>query len=293
MKKKITVIVLFILATIVSYYYGLVSHKYHLPPFPQIMALKYHLFPESIGYSDVSARNQVPCTAISGRGVMVALAFGQSNSGNHGETLYRPQMPVYNFYRGLCYLAQDPLPGATGDRGSVWTRLGDLLVRQGLYEKVVFITIGVGSTVIEQWTKGGYLHPRIVHAVKETRAKGLKITHLFWVQGGSEKRTKGDPDNKKNYKKNFLTMLASIRNMGVEAPIYVAVSTYNGIDSNSDIQEVQRELADPENKIFAGPNDDQLYRDRANHWEEVHLSGQGLERCAGAWLAAIRKAEKK
>jgi hypothetical protein len=291
MKKKLTICA-FGLAIAASYYYGLVSHKYYLPPFPQLMSLKNHIFPGSIGYSDASSRKHVPCETLNGKRVMVALVFGQSNSGNHGETILRPENEVYNFFRGRCYRAEDPLLGTTGDRGSIWTRLGDLLVRQGRYEASVFIPIGVGTTTMEQWTKGGYLHSRIIAAVRESRASGLTITHMLWVQGGSEKRTSGDTGNKENYKKNFSAMLQSIRSMGVKAPIFVANSTYNGIDCNRDIQDAQRELADAKKGIFTGPDDDRLFQNPANRWELVHLSNQGLRLCAKAWFTAIQNVEK-
>jgi hypothetical protein len=292
MKKRILTICAFATAIALSYFYGLASHKYYLTPFPQLMEIKNHMFPGSIGYSDASSRTQVPCGTLRGKRVMVALAFGQSNSGNHGETLFKPRKGVYNFFKGRCYVAEDPLLGPTGDRGSVWTRLGDLLTTHGLYDKVVFIPIGVGSTTIDQWTAGGYLHSRIADAIRDSNAAGLKITHIFWVQGGSEKRSSGDNRNKMNYKNNFLKMLRSMRAMGVDAPAYVAVSTYNGVDGNRDIQEAQRELADPHNNIFRGPDDDLLYKNRSNEWEQVHLSGRGLAKCAAAWLEAIRNVEK-
>jgi hypothetical protein len=291
--KKILVVGMFLSSIAASYLYGLVSHKYYLQPFPILMDLKNHLLPGSIGYSDVSSRIQVSCDAIKGRRTMVALAFGQSNSGNHGETAYRPKYPVYNLFKGLCWRAEDPLLGATGDRGSVWSRLGDLVIRRGLYDKVLIISIGVGSTTIDQWTTGGYLHSRIVNAIRGARANGFVITHMFWVQGGSEKNTSGDETNKKNYRKNFLNMLGSIRNMGVIAPIYIAVSTFNGSGFNRDVQSAQRGLADRKQGIYEGPDNDRLYLDRSNEWEQVHLSNRGLEKCARTWLTVIKKNEQK
>jgi hypothetical protein len=293
MRKNILITILFILSAFLAYFYGLVSHKYYLQPFPILLDMKNHLSPESIGYSDVSSRIQVSCGVLKGSRTMVALAFGQSNAGNHGETVYRPKYPVYNLFKGRCYRAEDPLLGATGDRGSVWSRLGDLLVQSRMYDKVLIISIGVGSTTIDQWAEGGYLHSRIVNAINEARKNGLTITHMFWVQGGSEKNTAGDVKNKKNYRKKFLNMLGSIRSMGVAAPIYVAVSTFNGSGFNNDIQSAQRELADSKNKIYAGPDNDLLYLDRSNEWERVHLSNRGLEKCARTWLAVIQKNEKE
>ncbi len=289
--KKIIIAVIFLISIVASYFYGLFSHRDYLPPYPQLLTMKYHMFPLSIGFTNTASRTEVPCGEIKGKRVMVALAFGQSNSGNHGETIYKPLKPVYNFFRGRCYKAEDPLLGPTGDRGSVWSRLGDMLIGAGLYDAVVFIPIGVGTTTIDQWAAGGYLHPRIETAVRESKSSGLKITHMFWVQGGSEKRTSGDAKTREGYKRNFMDMLQSIRALGVDAPIYIAKATYNDTGVINDIRAAQSELVDPRNKIFAGPDVDSLYTDAKNIWEGVHLSDRGLELSTRAWLDAIRKTE--
>lgn len=291
--KKFLVTTLFAFAVVISYVYGLLSHKHYLPPFPQLLYLKDHLMPETIGFRDASYRVEVPCGSIRGGRTMVALVFGQSNSGNHGETLYTPRKAVYNFFDGRCYKAVDPLLGATGDGGSVWSRLGDLLITRGLYDRVVFLPIGVGTTTIDQWSTGGYLHRRIITAINQSRACGLGITHMFWVQGGSEPRTSGDRSNTENYKRNFNAMLASIRHHGVEAPIYVAIATYNDTGPIPDIQAALREVVDPAKKIYLGADNDTLYRNPDNRWEQVHLSHRGLELCTQEWLTAISRAEKR
>lgn len=293
MIKKYLIVILVLSSVVLSYFYGLLSHRDRLAPYPQLLYIKDHLFPERIGFSDTMNRAEAPCGNIRGGRVMVALAFGQSNSGNHGETLYRPELSVYNFFSGRCYRAEDPLLGATGDRGSVWTRMGDLLIRQKLYERVVIIPIGVGTTVIEQWSPEGYLHRRIIDAIRRSGAAGLSITHMFWVQGGSEPRTRGNAANRDSYRRNFLAMLKSIREQGVRAPVYVAISTFNDTGFIPDIQEAQRLLVDPARGILAGPDTDRFYLDPKNAWEQVHLSHTGLDASARAWLEAIRKAEGK
>ncbi len=291
--KKIFIPVLFLIAVTLSYFYGLMSHRHRLPPFPQLLYVKDHLMPETIGFSDTAGRTEVPCKEIRDGRTMVALVFGQSNAGNHGETLYASKKAVFNFFNGRCYRAADPLLGATGDGGSVWTRLGDLLIARGLYDRVLFIPIGVGTTTIDQWTKGGYLHRLITRAIDQSRACGLTITHMFWVQGQSEPRTSGDRANRDSYKKNFYAMLGSIRDQGVKAPIYVAVLTYSDTGPIPDIQDALRELPDTKKKILIGADCDILFNDPENRWEQVHLSHQGLELCSMAWLEAIRRGERK
>ena len=220
---------------------------------------------------------------------MVALALGQSNTGNHGETLYRPARPVINLYRGRCYRAEDPLLGPTGDRGSVWSRLGDMLDRRravrprghhtdrrGLHRHRGLGAGRIPSPPRDERDRGG------------ARAAGLAITHVFWIQGGSEKRSDGDAAVRERYKKDFRSLVRALRDRGVTAPVYVAVGTI-GVDGfKPDIQRAQRELVDGTMGILAGPDTDSLHAVEENRWEIVHFSPLGLDRCARAWLESIR-----
>jgi hypothetical protein len=102
---------------------------------------------------------EAPLAAIrSKKRVMVALVFGQSGAANAGETPRIATRDVYNFYKGKLYRAQDPLLGATGNGGSVWTRLGDKLIERQFYDAVVFVPIAVAGSTISRWRPGGDLH---------------------------------------------------------------------------------------------------------------------------------------
>ena len=57
---------------------------------------------------------------------LVLLCLGQSNAANAGGTLYRSKCyNTYNFYQGELYPLVDPLLGANGTGGSVWSRLAE------------------------------------------------------------------------------------------------------------------------------------------------------------------------
>jgi hypothetical protein len=213
--------------------------------------------------------------------VMVAIVFGQSNSANYGESRKRAKEGVYNFYKGKLYRAEDPLLGATGNQGSVWTRLGDRIIEEKLYDEVIFIAIGVGSTSIARWTTGGDLHSRIINAISEVTQSGLKVTHLLWHQGESDIKT-----SKQEYKKMFMNMLYDIRSRGVEAPIYVSIATRCERSTLNEIQEAQIELVDISSGIYPGPNTDNLrfcYR-----YDGCHFSDEGLEKYAESWMEKLR-----
>ena len=74
----------------------------------------------------------------------VIFTFGQSNSANYGQTTYTCKLEVYSWYNGRMAKAADPLPGAGGEKGSVWGRLGDKLIEAGMARKVLIVPVGVG-----------------------------------------------------------------------------------------------------------------------------------------------------
>ena len=52
---------------------------------------------------------------------IVIIAFGQSNSANNASHTYpKNSNNILNFYKGKCFIAKDPLLGATGNRGNIW-----------------------------------------------------------------------------------------------------------------------------------------------------------------------------
>jgi hypothetical protein len=228
-------------------------------------------------------RAEVPINSVRSGRVMVALAFGQSNSANYGETPYTSRQGVHSFYRGQLYPAQDPLLGATGHGGSVWTRLGDKLIERKHYDAIVFVPLGVGATEIARWTSDGDLHPRILQAIHDVEAQGLAITHLLWHQGEADARLK---TSKSAYKMMFLAMLASIRKQGVNAPIYVSVATRcQEQRPQEQIRQAQQELVNPGQGIHAGPDTDELgFGDR---YDGCHFSAEGLEKFAQLWLEQL------
>lgn len=225
----------------------------------------------------------VDCNALQGPKTLIAIAFGQSNSAYYDKSRHQPGAEVYNFHAGRCYHAVDPMPGADGGGGSVWTRLGDRVTQSGLAERVVFATIGVGSSEIARWTVGGDLHARLLETAAQMQTQGLSPTHLFWHQGEADqfKRTSGE-----NYRTAFITMIEDLRVMGIKAPVYVSVSTYCKGQESAELQQAQRDLLDSGRKIYPGPDTDKL-KAHEDRFDDCHFSETGLEKFADAWLRSL------
>jgi hypothetical protein len=219
-----------------------------------------------------------------GKKVMVALAFGQSNSANSGEIPRRSGENVYHYDNGRLYIAQDPLTPAGGNGGSVWTRLGDKLLAEKMYDAVVIASIGVGGTKVSQWTPGTELHQILLNTIDALARDGLPVTHLLWHQGESDA---GEKTSTTDYKARFLAMLSGIRQKGVSAPIYVAVATRCGaLISDPAIQRAQIELVNPAAGIYAGPNTDTL--DNGYRYDSCHFNDAGLDKHAELWLKQLK-----
>lgn len=250
---------------------------------PRMLSALSVLFPDH--HAHAFFRSPVPCRDAAGGTRLVALVFGQSNAANSGPvTAFEPRPGVHAFYRGRCYQARDPLPGATGSGSSVWTRLGDKLVDRRVYDSVLFVPVAVAGSEIRRWTPTGDLHPRLLDAIRDVRRADVRFTHLLWHQGESDAENGTSTDD---YIRMFNDMLDSLRSHGVDAPIYVAVATRcrRLKPGSAAIQHAQRSLVEPSRHIHAGPDTDALgpeYRHDGCHFGEA-----GLDRFAKLWLETL------
>lgn len=212
---------------------------------------------------------------------MVALVFGQSNAANFGESRRTAGPRVLVLVNGKFVRAADPLPGANGVGGSVWTRLGDKLIASGRFDRVIFIAAAVGGTEIAEWTPEVKKHFKLVEAqIRAAHARGLTITHLLWHQGESDAALLISPSD---YRLRFLAMLRGVRELGVTAPVFVAQATRcGGYPENKDIRWVQRDIVNHDLGIWQGPDTDSLGPEYRH--DGCHFSTRGLDAHARLWL---------
>jgi hypothetical protein len=237
----------------------------------------------------VGNRAEVPLDGLRAKPLMVALVFGQSNAGNSGETLGKEHPGVYELHRGRLYQARDPLLGAEGDGGSVWIRLAATAVDSGEFGAVVLVPFAFGTSEIARWAPGGSLHDALLARIAQAQASGLRFTHLLWHQGeaDAQRDTAGAA-----YRESFLAMLAAIRRLGVDAPIYVAATSRCGkVRGSEAVRGAQTGLIDPPAGILPGPDTDTL--GFADRYDGCHFSTEGLEKAASLWWDAIRVRRSK
>lgn len=227
----------------------------------------------------------------------IFFVLGQSNAANAGAVRYRSRRAVYswNFLDMRCHPAADPLPGGGGFGGSVWSRLGDRLIDEGLFDRVLFVPVALGGTHIVEWLPGATCYRRVALAfARLRRALGrpdLPFTAAFWVQGESDADATQMPAE--TYRAYLNDIITGLREEGVSAPVFVALSTRTtaspGTNRNcTAIRSAQTAVVDEAAGIFTGPDTDGLIGE--DRFEDCHFSGTGLEKCADLWHACLQTA---
>lgn len=224
----------------------------------------------------------------------VFLVLGQSNAANHGERRYEPKHPVYSFdfLRFRCVRANDPLGGASGNGGSIWSRLGDLLVERGVFRSIVFFPLAFGGNFVTDLIPGGSKHGRSALMLSRlTKALGyppLPFSSVLWLQGEAE--ANHTSMSAAAYQAHLRDVVADLRSRGVFAPVFVATATFceagpHPFHNAEQIRDAQLTMADPKAAFFAGPDLDAILGD--GRYDQCHLSDVGLKRCADLWFDAI------
>lgn len=240
------------------------------------------------------------CAALADGRTMVALVFGQSNASNTVDPGYDSGQPVYAYFGGSCQKAHDALPGATGSKGSSWPRLGDRAVVSGLYDSVIFADIARGGSSILQWGPGGELNALLLSTLDELATKGLTPTQVLFHQGEADCALGVAPGD---YAVMLDAIIDQIRaRVGASCDIVIAraslyldpVCASRGdpacYRSCPGLTAVQTEAADPNRRVFSGPNTDLLvpWFDRNDGF---HFTAKAADRFAAAWMPLLARGD--
>ena len=249
-----------------------------------------HLDPGYLSFHNTTGRRPVD-SRLFAKDARVAVIFclGKSNIANEGDPtgLYVPTQGVYNFnlFDGRCYVARDPLLGTSLDRSNVATRVGDLLVRNLIYDRVLLVPASYGGTFIVDWIPGGRMFPRIAATARQLRRAGIEVTHVLWQQGEAE-GAQANADGAQ-WARDFVSVTRGIRQLGIDAPIYVAQCTLCCNEPNEIIRAAQRSVVDSSQRVLAAPDFDTIGRE--HRWDGCHFSTSGLDMAAEMWLGALAR----
>ena len=81
----------------------------------------------------------------------IFVVAGQSNSANYGEEMHTNctgQVAAFDGSKWL--LARDPMPGATGNKGSFMSLFGDAM-QETFHVPIGIVALGVGATSVREW----------------------------------------------------------------------------------------------------------------------------------------------
>lgn len=236
--------------------------------------------------------DKVPLSMALGDSTMTMLALGQSNAGNYVNHLHTPKNAVYNYYDRQLFTASDPLIGADGNGGSVWTVLADMVIEQRLYKKVVIISLAIGGSTVECWAHGT-CRQRLEKTLADMEQDGLAATHIFWHQGESD--AEYPPQL---YKQDLNTIVALLKNRHQPAPFYCAIASYSPTHINTAtgvnpaIADAQKEFISNRQGVYQGANTDSLIQ-AIDRYDGQHFSEIGNLRHARLWLDAIMQKRKE
>ena len=228
-------------------------------------------------FTETEGRKEVACPAQTAH-TMVMVTLGQSNSANHLGHRYRAANErIVNFWNGRCYIARDPLLGATGDAGSQWVVLANRLIAQHDFIVIVAMGNGIRDKSVTDWN--GSLSGRYRSTLDELKSS-YTATHFLWHQGEADSRLKAD-----EYASELATVIAQARNVFPKSRFYVSQASLCREGTSPAVREGQRRVLG--NGVFPGPDTDRLdaLEDR---YDGCHFSMVGQEKIAEMWGAILK-----
>lgn len=219
-------------------------------------------------FSNTSNREMVKCP--DQNDMILIVGFGQSNSANHqGQRYQSNDNSVLNFYNGACYLAKDPMLGATGGAGSIWIPLGNMLAKK-TGKKIVFATFGVSGASITSWVDKD-LRGFYAKNILSIQAKYKSVDYFLWIQGESDRGMKPF-----EYGEKLRKLISSTKENFPNSKFLLSATTYCHGKSDPLIRSEQVNMASVMPDVFMLGDTDK-YSDFKYRYDDCHLSGQGIQ----------------
>ncbi|RFB93675.1 hypothetical protein B5K11_14300 [Rhizobium leguminosarum bv. trifolii] len=293
-------------ALIALYFVGGVSARHEVFPWPQLSALRKMVVAEKAAapsrytFDDKErligdeSKTPVACPAQTDRAA-VLLLLGQSNAANDGGQRHRSNYGarVVNAFDQQCFIAASPLLGSTDTKGEYWTLLGNELIASGQNDSVVLAPLAYSGSEVARWAAGGDLNSVLVETMKQLHDSGYRVTSVLWVQGEKDLVIGTTAEA---YREYFLSMVDTLRQHGVEAPVYISIASKCLEPSNGGFKEhiadnaivrAQLALSKSGHGIQEGVNSDALL-DGDDRYDDCHIGGNGAEKLSRAWLNLLR-----
>lgn len=230
-------------------------------------------------------RTEISCGELLAQRPIVLLALGQSNAGNHGEAKAGVAEPVNLAVDGKCFRTIDPLPGGTGQGGSIWQRLPrQLQSLQNSSRPVVLSVLAIDSTSISDWTgAGSSLRSRLAAHIASLIRTGMRPDFVLWQQGEADARL---GTSASDYSAGLDRLANQLEEAGASAPILLARSTLCRSAPSVVLRQAIEEKVRSDSRFRLGPDTDVLAGDR--YRVGCHMAAEGLDGAAKMWATSIQ-----
>ena len=233
------------------------------------------------------ADSLVPCASVAPAGTLVVLALRQSNAANRG-TLEAGSPKLALLTAAGCTWATDPLPGATGQGGAVWSRLPAALdARPGL-PPVLMSVLAVDATSVAGWTRPeSPLRARLQQHLDQMARWGYPPGLVLWYQGEADAQlnTLGP-----QYRLGLQALAGALQTAaGSPRKILLAHATVCRSEASAALSGAINRLVVNDPRFGQRPDLD-LGLGQDQRYDGCHLSNTGLERAAPLWADAVQLA---
>lgn len=231
-------------------------------------------------------RVERPCGPVSGKTAIIVV-HGQSNAANYGSARHAAREAVDNFdpASGKCFAAADPLLGADGMGGSFATHLGDILIQDGRYDRVIFVPLARGGASI------AFLNNEaaelITNGIAKLKQAGLTPTHILFQQGETDAVSTTTAEQ---YASQLHQLVKRFRAAGFNAPFYLSRSTkcdYVGPNNIAAVRAGQLSAVNDALNIRPGPDTDTIGNEGRSP-DGCHMNEAGTLANAVLWAAFVK-----
>jgi hypothetical protein len=262
-----------------------------IDPFPLGESLRSDVtYANNAGYQATGGKTARSLDINTGIKNLVLIVAGQSNYQNVAPSAYTPTnasaIDNFNVYDGGMYAAADPLLGASWmyttlgqgganpSPGNIGTRVADLLITNGKFDRVILVPVAIGGTSVDMWATG-IVSNRITTAMARLESRGIvpgmtNVTFsVIWGQGESDSGT-----SQANYTSRLNTVISNAAAAGFSGRWFINKQTWFAGATNATVQAAQDAMPNG-STIFAGANADSL--NATNRYaDNTHFNDTGI-----------------
>jgi hypothetical protein len=228
-------------------------------------------------FTDINSKTRVDCPAPNTTEVIVAI--GQSNAANTGGHRFQNEdHQILNFFNGQCYVATDPMLGATENRGSMWIPFSKGYETD---KTILLVTFAVGATQVGQWNDPQDLAKHFDDNMAHLKSAGYQPKLFVWIQGESDITTK-----LAEYKSSLTQFMRGVLARYPTSEIAVSGTSYCGGHLSENLVSTQRKVAKKLDLTWLGATDD--LSEPQYRYDDCHFSQLGLEKAAALLLKNLQ-----